>query len=87
MDNKLTIKLMDFTSTFVKEVEVNEGDDVEISIYTGDWIMESPVEVDTATDRLWDYFDGCVNFKATKNNVDKVNSCKSNYELLHLVFE
>ncbi len=83
----MIIKLMDFTSTFTKEVEINEGDEVEIVVISGDWFMESPTVVDSSDDRSLSFYDGRVSFIATKNNVDKVNNCKSNYDLFYLEFE
>ncbi len=83
----MKLKLMNYLDEFTKEVEVNEGDEVEIAIFSGDWFMESPTVIDSSDDRTMSWFDGRVSFIATKNNVDKVNNCKSNYELLDLKFE
>lgn len=83
----MIIKLMDYTDTFTKEVEINEGDEVEIAVLSGDWFMESPTVVDSSDDRTMSWFDGRVSFIATKNNIDKVNNCKSSYEIFDLEFE
>ncbi len=83
----MIIKLMDYRSIYTKEVEINEGDRIVIQVLTGDWVMQSPIEVDSSNDRILSFYDGMVEFIATKNNIDKINNCKYSSEIFNLDFE
>ncbi len=83
----MELKLTNYLGEVTKIVDIKEGDYVQIDVITGDWVMQLPFHVDTADDRLTDYFDGSVSFIATKENVDKVNACSNEYDILNIKFE
>lgn len=83
----MELKLMNYLGEVTKIADINEGDYVQIDVITGDWVMRLPFHIDTANDRLKDFFDGSVSFIATKENVDKVNACTNEFEILDIKFE
>lgn len=83
----MKLKLMNYLNKFTKEVDINEGDYVSIDIISGDWVIKEPIWEDASDDRLLDFYDGNISFIATKENIDKINSLKRNYDLLDLKYE
>ena len=79
----LELKLMNSLGEFTKTVNVEENSLVIINVVSGDWVMVEPCKVDADIGhRNISIYDGSIRFLATKNNVAKVNSMVSPFDLL-----
>lgn len=83
---ELDLLLMDYTST-KHRVRIEENAQVRITVLSGDHVLREPIEYDPSDSRFVNYYDGEIEFKATKENVAKYNAMENTYDYNDIDFE
>ena len=82
---KLELLLMDYRSG-KQSVMIEENAQVKIIVLSGDHVLRKPMEYDPSDSRLVNFYDGEIEFKATKENVAKYNAMKNTYDYEEITF-
>lgn len=83
--NELELLLMDYESN-KHSVKIKENSQVRIKVLSGDHILVKPIEYDPSDCRIVDFYDGEIEFKATKENVAKYNAMENTYDYEKIKF-
>ena len=82
---ELELLLMDYMSK-KHSVKIKENAQVKIIVLSGDHVLEEPKKYDPSNNRLVDYYEGKIEFKATKENVAKYNAMENTYDYEEINF-
>ena len=82
---KLELLLMDYRSE-KQSVMIEENAQVKIIVLSGDHVLREPMEYDPSDSRLVNFYDGEIEFQATKENVAKYNAMENTYDYEEITF-
>ncbi len=83
--NELELLLMDYMSK-KHSVKIKENAQVRIRVLSGDHVLIEPIKYDPSDCRFINFFDGEIEFKATKENVAKYNAMEDTYDYTKIKF-
>ena len=79
------LQLMDWQSN-KHSVCIKENAKVRIRVVSGNHILVKPKYYDPSDSRIVDFYDGEIEFKATKENVEKYNAMQDTYDYEDISF-